>query len=115
MERGAIDTRRPPVTKGRLDVSVPASPRSLLATAVVVGLSYYVAARVGFALTFRPYLVSTLWAPNAVLLAALLLTPVRSWWVVLLGAFPAHVVVELQATAFQWLSQSGTSATSVKS
>jgi PAS domain S-box-containing protein len=36
-----------------------------------------------------------LWPPNAILLAALLLTPTRIWPFVLLGALPAHLLVEL--------------------
>ena len=60
----------------------------------VIGLcvfvGYYLGAKVGFALTFHPYPVSVLWPPNSILVAALLLTPPRIWWFVLLAAFPAH-------------------------
>jgi PAS domain S-box-containing protein len=65
--------------------------------ALLVGLAYYVGAKVGVALTLQPHPVSTLWPPNAILLAGLLLTPVRSWWIVLLAALPAHLAVELEA------------------
>jgi len=41
--------------------------------------------------------VSTLWPPNAILLAALLLTPPRIWPLLLLGALPAHLLVELRS------------------
>jgi two-component system sensor kinase FixL len=58
---------------------------------------YYLGAKLGFALTFHPHPVSVLWPPNAILLAALLLTPVRTWWVVLLAAFSAHWLVQLQS------------------
>ena len=58
-------------------------------------MAYYVGARIGFALTAEPQPVSTLWPPNAILLAALLLTPVRWWPGVLLAALPAHIAVEL--------------------
>jgi two-component system, LuxR family, sensor kinase FixL len=61
------------------------------------GAAYYVGAIVGFALTFSTHAVSTLWPPNAVLLACLLLTPTRRWWLVLLGVFPVHVIVQLQS------------------
>jgi PAS domain S-box-containing protein len=64
---------------------------------LTVALAYYVGAKIGFALTFRPHPVSVLWPPNAILLAALLLTPVRNWWVVLLAAFPAHLAAQLQS------------------
>src|SRR5947208_6345227 len=61
------------------------------------GAAYYLGAIIGFALTFPTHAVSTLWPPNAVLLACLLLTPTRKWWLVLLGVFPAHVAVQLQS------------------
>ncbi len=38
-----------------------------------------------------------MWPPNSILLAALLLTPVRSWWFLLLCAVPAHFAVQLQS------------------
>lgn len=69
----------------------------LAVPALLVAVGYYVGAKLGFALTFRPHSVSTLWPPNAILLAALLLTPARAWWRVLLAALPAHLAVELQA------------------
>jgi PAS domain S-box-containing protein len=63
--------------------------------ASLVGVAYYVGALVGFALKFPSHSPSALWPPNAILLAALLLLPTRQWWVVLLGAFPAHLLVQL--------------------
>src|SRR5262249_39366874 len=38
-----------------------------------------------------------MWPPNAILTAALLLAPVRRWWIYLLAALPAHLVAELSA------------------
>jgi two-component system sensor kinase FixL len=68
---------------------------------VVIGLwvfaGYYLGAKIGFALTFKPHPVSVLWPPNSILVAALLLTPPRFWWLVLLAAFPAHCATELQS------------------
>jgi two-component system, LuxR family, sensor kinase FixL len=66
-------------------------------TAVLVGVAYYLGAMIGFALTSPTHSVSTLWPPNAILLAALLLTPKRAWWIILLGVFPAHLAVQLQS------------------
>ena len=66
-------------------------------TAVLVGVGYYLGAMIGFALTSPTHSVSTLWPPNAILLAALLLTPKRAWWIVLLGVFPAHLAVQLES------------------
>jgi len=68
------------------------------ALALSVALAYYLGAKIGFALTLQPHPVSVLWPPNAILLAALLLTPVRFWWVILLAAFPAHLAAQLQSS-----------------
>jgi two-component system, LuxR family, sensor kinase FixL len=65
--------------------------------ALVVLAAYYLGAKIGFALTLRPHPVSVLWPPNSILLAALLLAPVRIWWVLLLAAFPAHLTAELES------------------
>jgi two-component system sensor kinase FixL len=61
----------------------------------IVAIAYYIGARVGLALTMTSHPVSTLWPPNAILLAALMLTPTRAWGLVLLAALPAHLAVEL--------------------
>src|SRR2546423_2754490 len=71
--------------------------RRVAGIALCVFVGYYLGAKVGFALTFRPHPVSVLWPPNAILLAALLLAPVRVWWVVLLAAFPAHLAEQLKS------------------
>src|SRR6266404_3551835 len=69
----------------------------LAAIALSVSLAYYLGAKIGFALTLRPHPVSVLWPPNSILLAALLLTPIRIWWLILLAAFPAHLAAQLQS------------------
>lgn len=79
-----------------LTARYPKYLRALL-SALLVFVAYYVGAEVGFWLTFRPYPISTLWPPNSILLAALLLTPKRSWWLILLAAFPAHLAVEMRS------------------
>jgi signal transduction histidine kinase len=65
--------------------------------ALLVGAGYYVGANIGFALTFQPHPVSTLWPPNSILFATLVLTPRRRWWFYLLAAFPAHLLVQINA------------------
>ncbi len=65
--------------------------------ALSVAVAYYLGAKIGFALTLRPHPVSVLWPPNSILLAALLLTPGRMWWIILLAAFPAHLAAQLQS------------------
>src|SRR5262245_59528600 len=71
--------------------------RHLLATGLWVFAGYYLGCKIGFALTFKPHPVSVLWPPNSVLVAALLMTPLRRWWVVLLAALPAHLAAQLQS------------------
>src|SRR5436190_18419155 len=68
----------------------------MIFTAALVFFGYYLGARIGFALTFRPHPVSVMWPPNSILLAALLLNPTRRWWVLFAAALPAHLIVELQ-------------------
>jgi len=68
-----------------------------IAIGACVFVGYYLGARLGFALTFQPHPVSVLWPPNSILVAALLLTPPRIWWFVLLAAFPAHCAAQLQS------------------
>lgn len=63
--------------------------------ALLVAVAYYVGAQIGFALTFQPHPVSTLWPPNSILFAALILLPVRSWWIPILAVFPTHLLVQL--------------------
>src|SRR4030095_11153325 len=70
--------------------------RRLLIIALWVFAGYYLGCKIGFALTFRPHPVSVLWPPNAILVAALLLTPPRAWWVLFLAALPAHWIVQLE-------------------
>ncbi len=64
--------------------------------ALLVAAAYYLGAKVGLALTFSPHPISVLWPPNAILMGALLVAPVRWWWLPIAAAFPAHLAAELQ-------------------
>ena len=67
-----------------------------LRAALAVAGSYYLAAKLGFALTPPWSPISMLWAPSALLLAALLLAPPRQWWVLIAAVLPAHLAADLQ-------------------
>src|SRR5436190_1193145 len=69
----------------------------VVAVALLVFAGYFLGAKIGFALTFRPHPISVLWPPNSILLAVFLLTPVRIWWVILLAAFPAHLAAQMES------------------
>jgi two-component system, LuxR family, sensor kinase FixL len=68
-----------------------------LAALVATSASYYFGAQLGFELRFPESPHSVLWPPNAILLAALLLMPVRLWWWCLAAVLPAHIAIALPA------------------
>src|SRR4029450_9800934 len=67
----------------------------MLLAPLIVCVAYFLGAKLGFALKLHPYPISTMWPPNSILLAALLLAPTRMWWILLLAALPAHVAIQL--------------------
>ena len=71
--------------------------RRVITVALLVAVGYYLTAKIGFAFALQPGSVSTLWMPNSILLAGLLLVPKRSWWIVLVAVFPAHLASEVQS------------------
>ena len=69
------------------------SATSTLLAALFVGAGYYVGAQVGFAVRYPSIPTSIVWPPNAILMAALMLSPVGRWWAYLLCAFLAHLAL----------------------
>jgi PAS domain S-box-containing protein len=66
-----------------------------LATALVIAISYYVAAEAAFFIgTLSDEIFAPFWPPNTVLLCALLIVSPGRWWLVFASAFPAHVIAE---------------------
>ena len=63
------------------------------ASLLIVAISYYLAAKISLNLRFSGSTKAVLWPNNAILVAALLLTPVRRWWMYLLAVVPAHILV----------------------
>ena len=59
-------------------------------TALLASAGYYLGGVVGIGLMFPDSPIAIIWPSNAILLAALLLTPVRTWWVYLLAVVPTH-------------------------
>jgi len=53
--------------------------------AVITGIVFYLGTRVGFALTPNGQPNSAFWPPNAILLAALLLSPRKVWWILIVA------------------------------
>jgi signal transduction histidine kinase len=63
----------------------------LASTVCLVCAGYYVGGLVGIWLRFPPSGIATIWPSTAILLAALLLAPTRTWWVYLFAAVPTHL------------------------
>lgn len=77
------------------------------AIGLLVALAYYAGSQIGFLLTPTDTPIAAFWPPNAILLAALLLTSPRIWWVLILAVLPAHLFVQLRtgiplASALAW-------------
>src|SRR5690242_21158717 len=103
--RTAIDSLVAPSSSDPL-AAVPRSARTPI-IALLVALSYYVGSQISFLLTPASTPIATFWPPNAILLAAFLLTSPRIWWVLVLAVFPAHLLVQLRTgipllTALAW-------------
>jgi signal transduction histidine kinase len=82
---------------------------------LIAALGYYLGTRLGFALTPVQSPISTLWPPNAILLAVLLLTPIRNWWIPILAVLPVHLLIQLGigipvATSLGWFIGNATEA-----
>jgi len=74
--------------------AAPESPLGHVVAPLVCGVAYFLAAHLGRWLSFPFAPVSALWAPNAILLGALLLTPQRRWWSYLLAVLPFHFLAQ---------------------
>ena len=66
---------------------------------ILLSAAYYFGAQIGFALQSPNAPQSVLWLPNSILLAVLLIVPVREWPAYLLAAFPAQMLVAWGAGA----------------
>lgn len=64
---------------------------------LLVGVFYYLSARLGLFLSFSPSNIGALWPPNAVLLTALLTQSPRLWLGYLLVVIPAELAADLPA------------------
>jgi len=72
------------------------SARGVALAAVATSVVYFIGTQLGLALTFPADPGAVLWPPNALLLSALLLSPTRIWWILLLAVLPPHLAVELK-------------------
>ncbi|HEX5888632.1 MAG TPA: MASE1 domain-containing protein [Pyrinomonadaceae bacterium] len=71
--------------------------RNALTISILISIAYYVTAKIGFWFSLQPGSVSTLWMPNSILFAGLLLTHKRWWWLIIVISLPAHIAAELES------------------
>ncbi|HEX6438676.1 MAG TPA: sigma 54-interacting transcriptional regulator, partial [Candidatus Binatia bacterium] len=71
----------------------------LLLLALLIGIAYYLGALLSFTLRVPSTRSSILWVPNAILLAAFVVTPVKRWWLWILAAVPAHLLAQSRDAA----------------
>jgi integral membrane sensor domain MASE1 len=74
----------------------------LALTVLLVCAGYYIGALAGKSLRFPSSNLALVWPPTAILLAALLLAPRRTWWIYLLAAAPVHILVQVQDAVPVW-------------
>jgi integral membrane sensor domain MASE1 len=60
-------------------------------TALLVGVAFYFGAALGLSLSTPPDYIAAFWPPNTFVLAALLLTDRRRWWIYFLAMTPAYL------------------------
>jgi len=77
-------------TTGRAPFAPFAKYAVLCSYVVLLGLSYYLAARLGLRFRFHNSQIGVVWPANAIFLSALLLTPRTRWWLVLAATALAH-------------------------
>ena len=71
--------------------------RNALTISILISIAYYVTAKIGFWFSLQPGSVSTLWMPNSIVFAGLLLTHKRWWWLIIVISLPAHIAAELES------------------
>jgi signal transduction histidine kinase len=93
------------VTTGRELLAPLAKYAVLISYVVLLGVAYYLAARLGLRFRFRDSQIGVVWPVNAIFLVALLLAPRKRWWLVLATTTLAHaaaLAVDLPAWRLLW-------------
>jgi PAS domain S-box-containing protein len=95
----SVEGNRPdqPAAPGTTPHSVLTSPAAMALAVAATAAGYYLGAWLALALRYPSSVHSVLWPPNAILLAGLLLLPVRVWWLALIAVLPAHILTEVSA------------------
>lgn len=107
-----MTTDRAAAVARRVGWRAPQDVTAALAAVAMTSAGYYFGAQLGFHLRFPESPHSVLWPPNAILLAALILMPMRLWPWCLVAVLPAHVAISLPA-GVPWITVFGLYLTNV--
>src|SRR5919109_326671 len=66
-----------------------------LARAILIGLAYFISARIGVTLLIQPQNIASFWPPSGLLVGALMISPTQSWPLTLTAVTAATLVVNL--------------------
>ena len=69
---------------------------------VMVAVAYYAGSRVAFELLQAADLGAVFFAPAGVMVAALVLCPVRRWWIVITAGATAEAVIDVRLAGYRW-------------
>jgi signal transduction histidine kinase len=78
------------VATGRYVVAPLNKPAGVISCLLLLGISYYLAERLGLRFLFQKSQIGVVWPANAIFLSALLLMPRSRWWMVMATAALAH-------------------------
>lgn len=84
----------PPARRGARNTS-PWGRDALIAAGVA--LAYLLGAEFAFLVGVLSWLFAPLWPPNSILLCALLMSPYRRWWQIIVAVLPVHLAAEANA------------------
>jgi PAS domain S-box-containing protein len=70
-------------------------PLRRLARATLIGLAYFISARIGVTLLVQPQNIASFWPPSGLLVGALVISPTQSWPLILVAVTAATMVVNL--------------------
>ncbi len=64
---------------------------------LIVGVCFYLGAKLGLMLATPPDYIATFWPPNTIILSALLISSKKNWWIFLMAMTPAYFFAAIQA------------------
>jgi PAS domain S-box-containing protein len=83
------------INTSRRGSSACAIPARLFVQAALIGLAYFIGARVGVSLLVQPQNIASFWPPSGILVGALVISRTQSWPPILIAVLAATLVLNL--------------------